>query len=456
MLENSLPGRSIAAPETTPAPADILSVSQFNRSVRDLIEHRYPLLWIRGEVSACVVARSGHAYFVLKDAQAQLRCVMFRNRGQALDWTPRDGALVEAQGLPTLYEARGDFQLVVERMRASGPGALYEAFLRLKARLEQEGLFSEAVKRALPYLPRRIGVITSPQAAALSDVLAAIRRRNAAIPVIVYPVPVQGTEAASAIAAALASAGARRECDVLILCRGGGSIEDLWAFNEERVARAIRACAIPVVCGVGHETDFTIADFAADRRAATPTAAAEMVSPARIELLEALSGLARRLQRSTRREQQIRAQNLDHLTRRLAHPGRRLADLQHAFGDRAAQLARATARRFQERAWRIANLAERMRSAVPRTCELQALAADRFERLTACLRAALEHRELRLASLAANLDHLAPARVLSRGYSLVRDESGAVVTDGATLRPGQRLEAQFARGGAELRVERGR
>lgn len=306
-----MPGEPELARLSAPSRSEVLSVSALTRSVRDLLEHRYPLLWVAGEISNLTAARSGHLYFSLKDELAQVRCVMFRGRNQALDWSPQDGMKVEVQALLTLYEARGDFQLNVEAMRRAGVGALFEAFLRLREQLGKEGLFDPAAKRDLPRFPRAVGVVTSLHAAALHDVLTTLARRNPALSVIVYPVPVQGEGAAERIAAALRTAGARRDCDVLILCRGGGSIEDLWSFNDEKVARAIRACPLPVVTGIGHEIDFTIADFAADRRAATPTAAAELVSPARKELAASIAGLAERLRACLARRLEDRAQQLD-------------------------------------------------------------------------------------------------------------------------------------------------
>ena len=276
---------------SSPLPVEILSVSALARSVRDLLEHRYPLLWVAGEISNCIRAKSGHLYFSLKDETAQVRCVMFRNRGQHLDWEPREGLRVEVRALVTLYEARGEFQLNVEAMRRAGQGALFEAFLRLRDQLGKEGLFDAAHKKPLPAYPRRIGIVTSLQAAALRDVLTTLARRNPSIPLIIYPAQVQGEGAAEQLATAIATAARRNECDVLILCRGGGSIEDLWAFNDEGLARAIHACPIPVLTGIGHETDFTIAEFVADRRAATPTAAAELAAPVRAELLANLRQL---------------------------------------------------------------------------------------------------------------------------------------------------------------------
>ena len=281
--------------------ASVLTVSQLLRSVRDTLERRFPLAWVRGELSNFSRAPSGHCYFTLKDDGAQVDCVMFRSRAAGLDAELRDGARVEVRAVPTLYEPRGRFQLSVEALRRAGLGPLYERFLKLKDKLEREGLFDAAARRELPPYPRAIGVVTSVAAAALRDVLTTLARRNPAIQVIVYPAPVQGEGAAERIAAALRRASARAECDVLLLVRGGGSIEDLWQFNEEVVARAIRASRIPVVVGVGHESDFTIADFAADRRAPTPTAAAELASPSRAELLGRLAECARCLAREMRR-----------------------------------------------------------------------------------------------------------------------------------------------------------
>jgi exodeoxyribonuclease VII large subunit len=408
----------------------ILSVSALARSVRDLLEHRYPLLWVAGEVSNFTVAKSGHAYFVLKDDLAQARCVMFRSRLQALDWQPRDGMQVELQVLVTLYEARGEFQLNVEAMRRAGLGARFEAFVRLRDRLEKEGLFDAAAKRPLPALPRTVGVVTSRDAAALRDVLTTLARRNPSIAVVVYPAPVQGTRAAEEIAAALQRAGRRRECDVLLLVRGGGSIEDLWTFNEEIVARAVRACPIPVVTGIGHETDFTIADFAADRRAATPTAAAELASPERRLLRDAVAALATKIEASARRELERRMLHVDQLARRLVHPGARLL----AQGETLAQLR------------------HRLKGAVGRLL-VDRQAEHLLARLRAQARAALERNAARCASLRASLSHLDPGRVLERGYSIVQKVDGRVVGNSAALVTGESVVLRFAQGSADARIE---
>jgi exodeoxyribonuclease VII large subunit len=411
---------ALARGSEVPAGA-ILSVSALNRSVRDLLEHRLPLAWVAGEVSNFLQARSGHLYFSLKDSGAQVRCVMFRSRGMLLDWQPRDGMQVEVRALVTLYEPRGDFQLNVEFMRPAGLGALYEAFLRLRDRLEREGLFDPAAKRPLPAYPRAIGVVTSRAAAALRDVLTTLRRRNPSIPVVVYPTAVQGEGAPAEIVAALAAAGRRAECDVLILCRGGGSIEDLQAFNDERVARAVRASPIPVVVGVGHETDFTIADFAADMRAPTPTAAAELASPPRDELLARLGILVARLRRSVARDLETRMQVVDHLSRRLVHPGRRL-EAQHALvAQLSTRLAQAVARALDRQRWTVRDLVERSRRHLPPLDMLSLRAGQLGERVAAASQRQLAERAARIDALTRSLSHLDPRAVLERGYSIVRE-----------------------------------
>jgi exodeoxyribonuclease VII large subunit len=400
-MENDFPRES----------APVLSVSALLRGVREVLERRFPLAWVAGEISNFRPAASGHWYFTLKDEAAQVDCVMFRGRAAALDWQPAEGMRVEARALVTLYEPRGRFQLNVESMRRAGLGPLYERFLKLKATLEAEGLFDPLAKRAIPEHPKQIGILTSLQAAALRDVLTTLRRRNPSIPVIVYPVPVQGEGAAAKIAQMLASANARAECDVLLLVRGGGSIEDLWQFNEEAVARAIRASRIPVVVGVGHETDVTIADFAADRRAPTPTAAAEMVSPSREELLSRVGELAQRSTREALRRIEYAMQTVDALARRLVHPRERLRTSGQLLGQLAARLALAAARR-------------------------------------------MDHFDAQIGRLKASLASLNPAAVLERGYSLTRDVRGEVVRDAAKVKIGERLTTTLAKGWVESAVDK--
>jgi len=441
---------------STRFPTEILSVSALARSVRDLLERRYPLLWVAGEISNFTVAKSGHAYFVLKDEHAQVRCVMFRQRQQNLEWTPRDGMQIEVQALVSLYEPRGDFQLNIETMRRAGLGALFEAFLRLRDRLEKEGLFNAETKRTLPSLPRAIGVITSREAAALGDVLTTLARRNPSIEVVVLPVPVQGEGAAEKIASALKIAGRLDGCDVILLVRGGGSIEDLWAYNEEIVARAIRACPVPVVTGIGHETDFTIADFVADRRAPTPTAAAELVSPERAGLLEGISRLTAGLALRVRQELERRMLLVDHLARRLIHPEARLRAQSELLGQLRLRLGQAASRISSERRWEVIRLMQRAQARLPNTDELLATSVQLVARLRAATHSALERAGSACTRRIANLSHLDPAAVLERGYSVVRDGSGRIVLRGAGLSAGELLDITFAEGGAHARVERSR
>src|SRR5437588_877959 len=304
--------------------ATVLPVSLLISSARLLIERHLGLAWISGEISNFTRAASGHCYFVLKDAQAQVRCVIFRHRSQLLDVVLKDGLSVEVRATPTIYEARGEFQLTVEAVRLAGLGALYEKFAALKAKLGAAGWFHADRKRALPTFPRAVGIVTSPRAAALRAVLTTLLRRLPGTPVIIYPTPVQGSIAVSGIIAAITAANARAEVDVLILCRGGGSIEDLWAFNEEAVALAILQSRIPIVSGVGHETDFTICDFVADLRAPTPTGAAVLIVLERSALLTTATALRARWQRNAERVLEVRMQRLDAASRRLVHPAARL------------------------------------------------------------------------------------------------------------------------------------
>ena len=433
-----------------------MGVSALMRNVRDLIEHRFPLLGVSGEISNYVMARSGHAYFVLKDAQAQVRCVMFRNRNQHLDWQPKDGTQVEVRALLTLYEARGDIQLTVEAMRPSGAGALFEQFQRLRDSLAAEGLFDGTLKRPLPSHPRAIGVITSTAAAALRDVLTTLARRNPAIPVIVYPVPVQGTEAAPKIARALHALGSSGRCDVIILARGGGSIEDLWAFNEEVVARALRGCAVPVVTGIGHETDFTIADFASDCRAPTPTAAAELCSPDREALLQQIRALGQRLSQHAMRGTERRMQRLDALTARLEHPGHRLRLQSQRLAGLSKRLSRCLATGMSDRQWQLHTLLHRSRALLPRPADQWHRVGALAQHLRMAARAKHDARIAAVAALQSSLEHLDPGRVLERGYSVVRNARGEVVTDATRLAAGDSLDITLAQGGALVSVDQTR
>ncbi len=411
------------------------------------------MLWVSGEISNYMRARSGHSYFVLKDELSQVRCVMFRHRSQYMDWMPADGMQVEVQALVTLYEARGEFQLNIESMRRAGVGVLYERFLKLRDQLERQGLFAAELKRALPAYPRTIGVITSLKAAALRDVLTTLRRRNPSINVIVYPVQVQGDVAAGEVAKALEVAGHRAECDVIILARGGGSIEDLWAFNEERVARAIRACPIPVVSGIGHETDITIADLAADRRAPTPTAAAELVSPDAAELSRRINALAQRVSSRTRRSLENGMQRLDANMRRLEHPRHRIELQMERLRGLKDRQAASWLDQIDRKRWMLSSLLHRGHKFLPRPDESLLSISLLIERLCLSTNAKLGRLDARATSLRGSLDHLSPMLVLARGYSVVRDEEGRVIRDASTISAGDRLDISLASGGITARVE---
>jgi exodeoxyribonuclease VII large subunit len=387
----------------------IISVSELNRLARDVLEQSFPLFWVSGEISNFTRAASGHWYFSLKDESAQVSCVMFRGRNSYLDWFPKEGDKVEARALVTLYEARGSFQLTIEFLQRAGAGALFEAFEKLKAKLQQEGLFDPAFKQVIPAHPKQIGIVTSPDAAALHDVLTTLKRRMPNIPVIIYPTPVQGKGAATQIANAINSAHERNECDVLIICRGGGSMEDLWQFNEEVVARAIANCKIPTISGVGHETDFTICDFVADVRAPTPTAAAELASPSREALLNRLKQLGEQLKRNGLYLVEQREQLLDYLARRLVSPTQQVA------------------------------------------LQTSQLAQLRY-RLGLNIQQQLQRQQRNLTQLAQNLHHLNPQAVLSRGYAFAQNKQGEIISNSRQIKAGDNINLTFDVGGAEATI----
>lgn len=392
-------------------PQTILTVSQLNRMAKDLLQSSFPLTWISGEISNFTRAASGHWYFSLKDAGAQVSCVMFKGRNSYVDFLPQEGDKVEARATVTLYEARGSFQLVVESVQRAGLGALFAEFEKLKAKLEHEGLFDPAFKQAIPDYPKTIGVVTSKDAAALRDVLTTLNRRNPNIKVIIYPTPVQGHGADKQIANAIKTANARKEVDTLIICRGGGSLEDLWQFNEEIVARAIDECEIPTISGVGHETDFTICDFVADLRAATPTAAAEQACFDLAGLQYQVTQLHTQLKQRMQQQLNQRAQHLDYLSRRLISPAQQLQNQQ-------AQLKQ---------------LVHRLQFAVKQHLQTQ------------------QQKVLRLSE---NLAQLNPENVLSRGYALVQDSQQKVITDSAQLSADDAIQITLSQGSAEAQVIR--
>jgi exodeoxyribonuclease VII large subunit len=434
-------------------PSAPLSVTELNRRARQILENQFGLVWVAGEISRATLAPSGHWYFTLKDEGAAVDCAMFKGRAQYLDFRPENGLKVEVRARVTVYEPRGAYQLAVEQMRHAGLGALFEAFEKLKARLAKEGLFDAGRKRPLPVFARAIGIVTSPAAAALRDILATLSRRAPMVPVIVYPTLVQGEGAAAGIAAAIATANARRECDVLVVARGGGSLEDLWAFNEEAVARAIASSGIPVVSGVGHETDFTIADFVADLRAATPTAAAVAASPDREALAAALDRARSRLARGVRRTLDEASQRLDLASRRLLTPAEGLARGRERLAAAARRLALQARQSAGLRAAALRGLAPRLRSAAPQPSLLLRDLARLARRLATGASRTNRERRARLAAAAASLGHLDPSQVLSRGYAIVRTADGTVVRSGAALSRGDALDLAFAEGGARVTVD---
>jgi exodeoxyribonuclease VII large subunit len=436
-------------PEKGPA-REVLTVGQLNRAVAGLLERSFPLVWVSGEISNLTRAASGHWYFSLKDAQASARAVMFRGRNQHVAFTPANGDRVEVRAQVGLYEARGDFQLNVEQMRQAGAGDLFQQFLRLKARLEAEGLFDEDRKRPIPTSPARIGIVTSAQAAALRDVLTTLARRAPQVPVVLYPASVQGAQAPAELVRALQAAGARAECDVLLLVRGGGAIEDLWAFNDESLARAIAASPIPVIAGVGHETDFTIADFVADLRAPTPTGAAMRAVPDRAELLATLARERHRLVQAWRRQAEQREQRLDTATRLLRPPSMQVAQRAARLEQLARRLAVVGERGVADRAARLAAAAGGLRGPDLALRDARLGAAARA--LAAAMRGRLDAHSQRVAHVGTSLELVSPSAVLARGYAIVTDADGAIVRRAATLAAGEPVSVTLGEGGFDARV----
>ncbi|MGZ8260517.1 MAG: exodeoxyribonuclease VII large subunit [Caldimonas sp.] len=409
----------------------VWSVGALVDAVAALVAQGFPACTVSGEIAGFSRAASGHCYFTLKDANgsAALRCAMFRRAASLLDFVPEDGQRVELRGRLGVYEPRGELQFIAEAMRSAGAGALYERFLRLRARLEAEGLFDAAAKRELPAHPRAIGVVTSLAGAALHDVATTLARRSPHVRVVVYPSAVQGADAPAALCAAIRLAGERREVDLLVLCRGGGSLEDLWAFNDERVVRAVRAAPMPVVSGVGHETDVTLADLAADLRAPTPTAAAEIVAPATASQQARLRELELALVRRTRAVLETQVQRIDRLTLRLARPADALARRAHALALLEPRLGGAPARALAAGAGRLDAAAGGLRHAL-------AIARARIA--------------ARIDAAALRLRALDPAQVLSRGYALLADTEGRPITTIAAVAVGDTVTARLADGTAEL------
>ena len=392
-----------------PNEAKVFSVKEINRLVRELLEQSFPSFWISGEISNFISASSGHWYFSLKDDEAQVRCTMFKNKNMAADWVPKNGEKIEAKCFIGLYEARGEYQLNIELIRHAGAGLLSEAFNQLKEKLLKEGLFEPSRKKPIPQFPKSIGVITSPTGAAIEDILITLKRRSPHIPVFIYPTLVQGKEAPSAIVKALEIANTRMECDVLILARGGGPIEDLWAFNEEIVARAIVASKIPTITGVGHETDTTIADFVSDLRAPTPTGAAEIVTGHTVELIKTIQVYKNQLNKMMANVIRELMQKIDYLEKRLISPKQQL---------------------------------QRQKEQIHQY----------LLRINQSMKNAMMQYRLNIDKLKLNLDHLSPHAVLSRGYSIVTNIDGQIVNNVAQLKLNDKIHIQLNHGQADANI----
>ncbi len=430
----------------------ILSVTQLNRQVGNLLEGNFSRVWVRGEISNFTQAASGHWYFTIKDDRASVRAVMFRGRAQTISFLPRAGERFEFRATVTLYEPRGDYQLQVETLRRAGQGDLHEAFLRLKEKLAAEGLFDVDRKRAISPMPRAIGVVTSLAAAALRDVVTAMSRRAPHVPVIVYPAPVQGEGAAAQLVQALQAAIARNEVDTLLLVRGGGSLEDLWSFNDEALARAVASSPIPVICGVGHETDFTICDFVADLRAPTPTAAAELSSRARQDCLDEVRDLMGTLGRQQHRLLERCALRLDRAMAQLVSPQQRLLQQRLRVQALDQQLGRAVNRQMTLELSRLNLLKNRLSGAQPPIARHRRELEQLRQRLLAVGARQLRAPRARLGAAVQTLQALSPRQILARGYALVRDPRGELVKNALDLSAGDRLTLELGQGSADVEV----
>jgi exodeoxyribonuclease VII large subunit len=457
LWSRTMPASLFPGTEPDAAPdRGVYTVSRLNKEVRIALERGLGVIWVEGELSNFSQPSSGHWYFSLKDRDAQVRCAMFRVKNAALGFTPKSGQHVIARGRVSLYEPRGEYQLIVDHLEEAGIGALQREFERLKAKLAAEGLFASESKRSLPRFPRRIAVVTSPTGAAVRDVLNILARRYPPAAVLVHPTPVQGAAAVPAIVQALQLASARKDCDVLILARGGGSLEDLWAFNDERVARAIRACAIPVVTGIGHEIDFTIADFVADARAPTPSGAAELVAPDRVACLEALARMETRMTACMRRELRAVSSRFSNAGARLkqAHPGMRLAHQAQRLDDLEQRLAGAAAAVLHTRRHRLNDAVTRLVQRSPE--HLVRRGGGREEVLRARLEHVAEQYLSRLSHRVAlakkSLEMASPLATLARGFAIVTRPDGTLVTDARSVPAGEEVEARLASGRLRARV----
>lgn len=433
-------------------PPSVISISELNHLTRQTLEQAFPLLWVTGEISNLLRAASGHVYFTLKDATAQARCIMFRTRAQIVPWRLENGQQVEARALVSLYEPRGDFQLNIEAIRRAGLGRLFEEFSRLKQKLEMEGLFAVERKKPLPRLPSRIGIISSLHAAALHDVLSSLNRRAPHLTITIYPTLVQGEMAASGIAQAIASATRHNGCDLLLLVRGGGSIEDLWAFNEEIVAYAIASSTLPIISGVGHETDTTIADFVADLRAPTPTAAAELATQHWHDMPQKIIDLRQKLNNAIQYRLSRDQQRLDHMTLRLTHPANTIKRRQDQVQLLGSKLNAALAGYLHRHHERINRIQMHFNHLAPRIESRQGQLALLEQRLNAAKNRFFLQKHSALHPLSKALEHLNPRNTLARGFAIVRNAQGTVVSHAGALHSGNQIAVELATGHITAKV----
>ena len=436
----------------------VFQVSELNREVRELLESHFLLIWLEGEISNLARPASGHLYFSLKDQHAQVRCALFRNRSRLLGIPLSNGQRVLVRARISLYEPRGEYQLIIEQLEDAGEGALRRAFEALRTRLEQEGLFAAERKRPMPSFPSRVGVITSASGAAVHDVLSVLKRRFPALPVLLYPIQVQGAEAAESIAKALNAASRRQDCDVLLLVRGGGSLEDLWAFNEETLARAMAACQIPIVSGIGHESDVTIADFVADVRAATPSAAAELVSPDRLVLQARLRQLQQRSKTVIERLLNTQKRHWGSLQQRLErqHPSRRLQQQTQRLDELEQRLQRAMRLKLSLQQRTLSAFKARLQSQAPkaRIKQLRERQNTLQHRLRQTMAKLLESKRVLLSTAVRSLDNLSPLQTLQRGYSIVRAaDSGDIIAHVGQTQPGAKIDALLGQGKLRCTVD---
>lgn len=435
----------------------IYTVSQLNREAKTILWETFPSLWVEGEISNLARPASGHFYFTLKDSEAQVRCAIFRSKQKQLAFIPENGDHVLVKARVTVYEPRGDFQLIVEQMEEAGDGALKRAFDVLMNRLSKEGLFDSQLKLSLPKLPKQIGIITSPSGAAVHDILTVLKRRFAAIPAIVYPVSVQGKNATADLVRGIEIACARNECDVIILARGGGSLEDLWAFNEEPVARAIARCQIPIVTGIGHEVDFTIADFVADARAATPSAAAETVTPDQTQWLDETIRIEKQLTQCMDLTVQNIFQKLDWLNKRLdqQRPDKQLQNQKQRLYQLYLRITNSMVHHLNQKAGYSQALGARLRQHNPgnRINILVSHHSHLHHRLRQAVTHQLENGRQRMAKLGHALNTVSPLATLSRGYAIVKNKQNQIVRSYTQVDPGERVEATLGQGRLICTVE---